>query len=213
MLKSFLFPEIAFTHPPFNINLFKHRLKPTCFILSLRIRNCLYQLITDFNSTLPGKFIAWKQTVSWLQQHPQKILTGGGMGNFSSKLAFRTSCIKVAGSYPERFKYINNAFLINHLDLYLFYFSKEDKFHSIINNPFSVYDQLISEYGLSGLSAFFIFYLGFFLRNFKKLTYGIPLILLMTGIFFIDYWFEQLSVVILFEMMLFLNIKEKTQQT
>jgi hypothetical protein len=166
---------------------------------------------SNFHPKIPGKIIGLEQTIKWQKQHPRKILTGAGIGNFSSKLALRASGIKVAGSYPEKFKYISNDFLSNHLDLYLYYFSKEDKYHSIINSPASVYDQLLSEYGLAGLFAFFIFYIGFFLKNFKKLTYGIPLILLLSGIFFIDYWLEQLSVVVLFELLLFLNIKERTQ--
>ena len=166
----------------------------------------------NFHPQYPGKLIAWQQTITYLKQHPEKIITGLGIGNFSSKLAFRTSGIKVAGSYPEKYKYISNAFLSNHLDLYLYYFSKADGLHSIINNPSSVYDQLLGEYGLSGLLAFFIFYIGFFLRSINKLTYGIPLILLLSGIFFIDYWFEQLSIVVFFELLLFLNIKEATQK-
>ncbi|MEP6952375.1 MAG: hypothetical protein ABI863_23990 [Ginsengibacter sp.] len=164
----------------------------------------------NFQPSYPGKLIAWQQTINYLQQHPGKIITGLGTGNFSSKLAFRTSGINVAGAYPEKYKYINNAFLSNHLDLYLYYFSKADGLHSIINNPSSAYDQLLGEYGLSGLLAFFIFYTGFFLRSIRKLTYGIPLILLLSGVFFIDYWFEQLSVVVFFELLLFLNIKEST---
>jgi hypothetical protein len=59
------------------------------------------------------------------------------------------------------------------------------------------------------LLAFFIFYVGFFLKNFRKLTYGIPLVLFLSGIFFVDYWFEQLSIVVFFELLLFLNLKEE----
>ena len=167
---------------------------------------------SNFHPSYPGKLIAWQQTLRYLKRHPAKIITGLGTGNFSSKLAFRASGIKVAGAYPEKYKYISNAFMSNHLDLYLFYFSKADGLHSIINNPSSVYDQLLGEYGVSGLAAFFIFYIGFFLRQADKLTYGIPLILLLSAIFFIDYWFEQLSIVIFFELLLFLNIKEEKQK-
>ena len=66
----------------------------------------------------------------------------------------------------------------------------------------------MSEYGAAGLLAFLLFYLGFFLKQYKQLSYGIPLLLLMSGLFFMEYWFEQLSVTILFELLLFLNIKE-----
>lgn len=163
----------------------------------------------DFNSKMPGKILAYKQTLDFFKFHPLKIITGTGTGNFSSKLAFKTTGLNIAGGYPQKFIYINDDFLKNHLDSYLNYFTKPDGFHSVANNPNSVYDQLLTEYGVLGLFAFFIFYLGFFLKDFKKLTYGIPLILFLSGIFFVDYWFEQLSIVVFFELLLFLNMKEE----
>jgi len=166
----------------------------------------------NYHPKLPGKIIAYKQTFDFFKQRPLKIISGTGTGNFSSKLAFKTTGLNIAGGYPKKFIYINEFFLENHLDLYLNYFTKPDGFHSIANNPNSVYDQLLSEYGLLGLCAFFIFYVGFFLKNFKRLTYGIPLILFLSGIFFVDYWFEQLSIVVFFELLLFLNIKEEVQK-
>jgi hypothetical protein len=71
-----------------------------------------------------------------------------------------------------------------------------------------VYDQLVAEYGLIGLAAFMICYLGFFAKHYKHLTYGLPILLLMLAVLFIDYWFEQLSVMVFFELLLLLNIKE-----
>ncbi|MEP6468028.1 MAG: hypothetical protein ABJB05_17080, partial [Parafilimonas sp.] len=97
----------------------------------------------------PGKIIAWQQTYKYLNHHPGKIMAGAGIGNFSSKLAFKASGIHIAGAWPTKFEYINDAFLQNHLDVYLYYFSKTDGLHSAINNPASVYDQLISEYGIA----------------------------------------------------------------
>jgi O-antigen ligase len=116
--------------------------------------------------------------------------------------------MKIAGGYPAKYSYINEDFKTNHLDLYLFYFTNADDLHSIANSPNSTYDQLLSEYGIAGLFCFVVFYIGFFMRRLKKQSYGIPLLLLMAGIFFTDYWFEQLSVVVLFELLLFLNSKE-----
>lgn len=166
---------------------------------------------TNYYPKFPGKIIAWEQIFNYFKQHPSKIVTGLGTGNFSSKLAFRTTGLNIAGGYPQKFIYMNEAFISNHLDLYLYYFTKKDEAHSIINNPDSVYNQLLSEYGLLGLSAFFIFYLGFFVKNVRQLTYGIPLLFLLTGIFFVGYWFEQLSIVIVFELLLFLNRKEEVK--
>jgi len=130
------------------------------------------------------------------------------MGNFSSKLAFKATGLEFAGGFPEKYIYIGKDFLINHLDVYLNFFSKRRELHSLTNNPFSVYDQMIAEYGLIGLTVFVIFYLGFFTRQYKKLTYGLPVLLLMLAAFSIDYWFEQLSVLVFFELLLLLNIKE-----
>jgi hypothetical protein len=162
----------------------------------------------DTSLSLPGKAIAFGQTLAFFKRHPSKIFTGAGLGNFSSKLAFRTTSLRVAGGYPTRFAYISPYFLNNHLNLYLYFFGQQEKLHSVINSPNSVYDQLLSEYGIAGLIVFLFFYIGYFLKDSKKLTYGVPLILMLLGFFFIDYWFEQLSIVIIFELMVLLNKKE-----
>jgi hypothetical protein len=167
---------------------------------------------SNYHPKFPGKIIAWQQTFNYLKQNPSKIISGAGIGNFSSKLAFKATSLNIAGGYPKKFTYMNSDFISHHLDLYLFYFTKEDGLHSITNNSNSVYDQLITEYGLLGVSAFLFFYIGFFLKKAKKLTYGIPLIFLLTGVFFFDYWFEQLSIVIVFELLLFLNLKEEVKE-
>jgi len=159
---------------------------------------------------LPGKAIGLLQTLNFMLQHPGKILTGDGMGNFSSKLAFRATGLGFAGGFPQRYVYINKGFILNHLDVYLNFFSKNTGYHSLTNSPFSVYDQLLAEYGLLGILVFIVYYLWFFARHYKKLTYGLPILLLIMAVLFIDYWFEQLSIMIFFELMLLLNIKETT---
>jgi hypothetical protein len=163
------------------------------------------------HAKLPGKVLALLQTKDYFQQHPLQIVTGTGLGNFSSKMAFKATALKFAGGFPQPYAYINPFFSNNHLSLYTFFFSKRANAHSITNSPNNVYDQLLSEYGIIGLAGFFFFYIGFFARYRKKLTYGIPLLFLLLAVFFIDYWFEQLSIVVLFELLLFLNIKETGQ--
>ena len=165
----------------------------------------------NYQSTLPGKITGAMQTINYLRQHPQSIIAGFGIGNFSSKIAFRATGLGLNGGYPKNLVYISHAFLTNHLDLYINYFSKDEGFHSISNNPASVYDQLLAEYGLLGLLAFLICYLGYFLIRYKKLTYGLPLLFFLAAVLVTDYWFEQLSIMIIFELMLFLNIKEHEQ--
>jgi hypothetical protein len=118
----------------------------------------------------------------------------------------------MAGGYPKKFAYTSNDFLNNHLNLYLTYFSKDIELHSLINSPNAVYDQLISEYGILGILSFIFLYLAFFVKHIRKLSYGIPLMLLLLGSFGVEYWFEQLSIVIIFELLMLLNIKETKEQ-
>lgn len=171
---------------------------------------------TSFKKTksrrIPGKIIALQEVIRYLNAHPVQWLLGAGCGNFSSKLAFRTTALGIAGGYPEKFKYIHPAFLKNHLALYLDYFSKDIEIHSVINNPNSVYTQLLSEYGLAGMAAFFIFYIFYFFRQRRRDSYALPLLLFLLGTLAVEYWFEQLSIVILFECMMLIQQKEKEEQ-
>jgi len=168
------------------------------------------------NSEAPhklGKEIAADQTLSFLRGHPVKMITGDGAGNFSSKLAFRASGIGLAGGYPHQHTYVNPDFLANHLDLYLSFFSKKSDYQSLTNYPGSVYDQLLAEYGLIGVLCFVIWYLWYFAKHYKKLTYGIPIFIMLLAVLTTDYWFEQLSVILFFELLLLLNIKENSPKT
>lgn len=166
-------------------------------------------IIQTGKKKIPGKIIALKQTASFFKLHPLSMLLGTGMGNFSSKLAFRVTAMQTAGGYPAKYAYINDRFRFNHLELYLNYFTRDIEIHSVMNSPNDVYDQLISEYGIAGLIAFALLYVLWFVKRAAPTASGIPLLLLMLGAFTMDYWFEQLSVVILFELLMLINIKEK----
>lgn len=158
----------------------------------------------------PGKLTAFRQLFGFMRQHPSKLLTGDGMGNFSSKLAFRATGLKIAGGYPAAYTYVDDDFRKNHLSVYLSYFGKDSGYHSIANSPNSFYAQLLGEYGLAGITAFVLFYLLYFARGFTRLTYGLPVLFIMMGAFVTEYWFEQLSVVVLFELLMLLNRREQT---
>lgn len=161
-----------------------------------------------YTTGLPGKLVAFKESFDFLKKHPGRVITGDGVGKFSSKLTFRATGLKIAGGYPQRMVFSHEDFLDNHFGLYTFFFTKNAGSHSLLNSPASVYDQLLMEYGLLGLAAFFLLYTGFFLKRSAYLSYGIPLLAMMLAAFVVDYWFEQLSVVLLFELMMFIDIKE-----
>ncbi len=159
---------------------------------------------------MPGKLLALAQTGNYFRAHPWKIWTGMGAGNYSSKLAFRATGLSIAGGYPRRWTYINTDFQRGQLDLYLAYFSRPKDQHSLTNSPDSVYGQLWGEYGIVGLFLLVVSYLGFFVRRIDWRGYAAPIFLLMVLAFGVDYWFEQLSVLVLFELLMFTDLKTKS---
>jgi len=179
---------------------FEETLYPPNMEDSFRVR------FSDYNRS--GRWVAWQQMVDFFEDHPALIPLGAGMGRFSSRLAFKTAALNISGAYPEGKRFIDPFFRDNYLYLYLYYHSRDEGQHSVVNKPDSVYGQLFSEYGLAGLLLFGIFYAAFFMKGSWGLTYGLPILLLMGMAFFTEYWFEQLSVVILFELLLLLDKKK-----
>ena len=159
----------------------------------------------------PGKLIALEQTITYFKKHPVQLITGTGIGNFSSRLAFRATGLQIAGGYPKKYVYTNPAFLSNHLALHLSYFSGDAEKHSLINSPDSVADQLVSEYGIAGIVAFILFYFTFFFKLSLKERAGFPLLIFSCGCLLVGYWFEQLSIMILFELLMLMHRKEQKE--
>lgn len=161
----------------------------------------------DFNRR-PGKMISFFQTYNFLKSSKKNLLFGAGVGNFSSKLAFRSSGVQNFGTYPAKFKYTSKVFEKNHLKTFLYYFNNDASKHSVLNYPTSIYNQLLGEYGLIGALLFTIFYIGYFIKRFGQLTYGKYLIIALLLFFFMEYWFEMYSLIVFFELLIFLNLKE-----
>jgi hypothetical protein len=185
------------------------RMQAIAFLHDMEQKKDISPAILDSPATRrAGKIIAFQQLWSFMNEHPYRWLTGAGMGNFSSKLAFRATGLKVAGGYPDRFVYINNDFLQNHLSVYLNYFVKDTGYHSIANSPNSVYGQLLGEYGLPGIIALLILYFRYFGKGIRRSGYGLPVLFILAGVFMSDYWFEQLSIVPVAELLLLLNREE-----
>ncbi len=164
-------------------------------------------LLSLYDWKKPGKLIACYQLRDFFRNHPDKLWLGAGIGNFSSRVAFKVSALDIAGSYPPKVRYIHPYFLNSNLFLYAYYHSQWQMKHTAANTPDSTYGQMVGEYGIAGFLFLFIFYLRYFFRRAKQLSYGLPLILLLMAAFLIEYWFEQLSIVILFELLLFLDMR------
>jgi hypothetical protein len=156
----------------------------------------------------PGKYLSFKETFAFVGQNAKHFLIGAGAGNFSSKLAFKASNIDISGKYVKRFTYVAPEFKEGHFKITLRFLMKPISEHSIINFPNSVLNQLLGEYGVIGLLLFLVFYVWYFLRRYRRLTYGKILLPMCLAFMLTDYWFESLSVVLIFELMMFLNISE-----
>lgn len=176
---------------------------------NLRQNDSGYLIVPDIvYDTKPGKFISFMQTYFFLRSSIKHFLFGAGIGNFSSKLAFRASGVGALGSYPERFRYSSTDFKYYHLRTYLHYYHADASMHSVLNYPFSVYNQVPGEYGFTGVLLFTIFYLGYFASKYRRLSYGRYLLIILLGFFFMEYWFESFSLIVMFELFMLLNIKE-----
>jgi O-antigen ligase len=97
--------------------------------------------------------------------------------------------------------------------VYLDFFARDSGDHSISNSPGNVYAQLAGEYGIIGLACFAGLYLFYFTGRKTLRGYGFPVLLLLAGAFMADYWFEQLSVVPMAELLLLLNMKCSADDT
>lgn len=164
----------------------------------------------DF-TTKPGKSTSYKQTFRFLASQPKYLLLGAGIGRFSSALAFDLSGVtnhKLFNRYLPRYE--SSLFIDNHESIYLFMLYSNIIFHSESNKPFSTYNQILGEYGVIGLVSFVLFYLIFFLKKVDKRSYSIPIIIMLLFAFNINYYIESLNLLLFFELLSFINIKEQS---
>ena len=166
----------------------------------------------NYYEKYPGKYLSFLETFKKIKDSPKHLLIGFGAGNFSSKLAYKATNIGISGKYINKLAYISPDFKEKHLKLTLRYYLKSISEHSMLNFPNSVLNQLIGEYGLIGFLLFIIFYLYYFLKRYKELSYGLMLLPIFLFFLFTDYWFEAFNIVIIFEIMMFIDIyKNKSQ--
>jgi hypothetical protein len=157
-----------------------------------------------------GKLLSFEQTYDYLKASPQNMIMGAGIGAFSSQLAERTSDLPVPKKsrlFERLPKYMSQAFLDNHYKVFYAVYSLHPGYHSVRHFPKSFVNQILGEYGLIGLMLFLIFYLYFFIRNGRSLTYTWPMLVLLGYFFIFDYLFEYLSVVVFFELFFLIDLK------
>lgn len=171
--------------------------------------NILYAkaiLNTVTGDNKPRKIQSFIQTAEYIVENPRNFIFGSGMGNFSSRVAFVADGEYVKW-YPREYLYRSKEFSENHFSLWNANLLMDRTQKGTSNQPFSVYNQMLGEYGMIGFSVLMIYYMGFFFRNFSKLTYSAVLGMLMIGYFTLDYWFEFYSLTIILEMMALYDLK------
>lgn len=149
----------------------------------------------------PGKLYAFRQTANFMATGPIHMLAGAGMANFSSKMALKATGSGIEGHFPESKIYVSKDYMQAHLYTTLYYFAQPAVAHSMMNMPNSVYNQLAGEYGIAGLVLFACLYVGFFIRERRRLRAGrylLPALLLFFGY---EYWFEMISLTVIFELL------------
>lgn len=154
----------------------------------------------------PVKLYSFMQTADYLLEDINNAVSGAGIGNFSSKQAIKTTGLGLQGSYPVSKLYVSKSFLQYHMYTLLYILGLPVAEHSIINMPNSMYNNIAGEYGVAGIIIFIIFYFGFFWGKRRMLKAGWYIALLSFAFFTFDYWFEMISLTVIFELLMFTEI-------
>jgi hypothetical protein len=160
----------------------------------------------------PIKVYTHLQTLHYLKSGKRNFLFGAGPGNFSSKLAIKTTGLGLQGSYPLSDVYVSKPFVQHQLYSLMYVLSLPVSEHSTINMPNSVYNQIAGEYGLIGIILFAVMYLWFFVKRWRKLSYGLPILMLTLAFLGFEYWFEMLTLTVIFEWLMFRDILKTTEE-
>ncbi len=161
-----------------------------------------------------GKTNAVFQTYNYILSSPKNFIFGAGIGEFSSQLAVRTSdlpdtVIKKSRIFKIIPTYVAPPFKENNYQIFSYVYSLPPIYHSIKDLPISFVNQILGEYGIGGLILFLIFYLFYFIKNYKDGNYLLPMVFLISYFLLFDYLFEYLSVIVFFEIFFLLNKKKQ----
>lgn len=162
--------------------------------------------------TMGGKKIALMQTFHFLKENPVAMVAGAGMGNFSSRLAFQFSGRDSSRIFKRVPKYASGYYYKNHLLIFDAMSGLPPEYHSIKHFPNNFLSQLAGEYGLIGIFLFVWFYIGFFYKKLKRNYFFYVLLMCTLCFLMLDYLFEFFNVLVIFEMLLFLEIKRQEEK-
>ena len=160
-------------------------------------------------SLSPGKKVAVLQTFQFLKNNPDAAIFGAGCGNFSSRLAFQFSGRDSSRLFRKLPNYCSGYYFKNNLLVYDIIESLPTEYHSIKHFPNNFLSQLIGEYGLIGLLLFIYFYFYYYYKLNTNKVFFFLFFFTISGYLMLDYLFEFFNVMVFFELLMFINIKQQ----
>lgn len=157
---------------------------------------------------LQGKSLAVLETMNYLKSSKKAMLFGAGTTRFSSHIAQ-----KMSGHDSSRLfmnilpRYVSDEYELNHKLLIEERKKKDESYFSTANFPDSFYNQIFGEYGVLGALIFLVFYIGYFLKQFKYLSYSFWLFLVLIPFAHLSYIFDTMCIMPFFEWLILLDIE------
>ncbi|MCC6635786.1 MAG: oligosaccharide repeat unit polymerase [Chitinophagaceae bacterium] len=159
----------------------------------------------------PRKQVSFEQTGEAILSSTSVFFFGYGMGNFSSRLAFIAGGEYVSW-YPTALVRKSVEFYYNHFQLWNYEVLDVPFSDGTANQPFSVFNQFLGEYGFIGTIILLYFYFYSLFKQSKKYSFIRLLLVLLFFYMLLDYWFEFFSVIVVFELIVAYWLKEASEK-
>lgn len=163
------------------------------------------EMTRNYIQLLQGKSLAVIETIEYLKSSPRAFFLGAGTSRFSSLSAVKMAGLDSGTLFTNLPRYIAPEFAQNHLLIIEERLKSSFDLYSTANWPDSLYCQLFGEYGLIGAFLFVIFYIGFFLKKIKRLSYGFWIIAILIPFAHLSYIFDTMCIMPYFELLLLLD--------
>lgn len=170
----------------------------------LSVDNIIYSysiLESIFTISPPRKVVSFLQTFEFLTSSAMHFFLGAAPGHFSSRVAFMAGG-EFVDWFPSALSYKSIFFNKYHFQLWNYDVLSIPFNDGTANQPFSVYNQILGEYGILGLISFFILYLKGLYKKIAQLPYSSLLMTSTLLYLFLDYWFEYFSCMIILEILI-----------
>ncbi len=174
------------------------------------------EYVVNISSTVvedvpPRKLTSFQQTLAFSSSSYSNFFFGNGIGNFSSRLAYIAGGEYVSW-YPPYLVRRSHQFNNNHFQLWNYDILSTPFFDGTANQPFSVFNQFLGEYGFIGTIILLYFYFYSLFKQSKKYSFIRLLLVLLFFYMLLDYWFEFFSVIVVFELIVAYWLKEASEK-